>query len=104
MSDFKRISAEDAKLLMDQQAVTIADIRDETSFRQSRIDGAVHLNNSNIQAFIESTAMEKPLIVCCYHGHSSLSAAQFLATKGFAEVYSLDGGFEYWRSQFPFTS
>ena len=29
------------------------------------------------------------------------NAAAYLAHQGFAEVYSLDGGFELWRSQYP---
>ena len=34
-------------------------------------------------------------------GHNALTAAAYLAHQGFAEVYSLDGGFELWRSQYP---
>ena len=32
--------------------------------------------------------------------YPSQSAAAFLNEKGFDEVYSLDGGFEYWRGCF----
>jgi thiosulfate sulfurtransferase len=39
--------------------------------------------------------------VVCYRGNSSQSAAAYLASQGFSEVYSLDGGFELWRSLYP---
>ena len=40
---------------------------------------------------------EKPLIVVCYHGNSSQGAAEFFASQGCREVYSLDGGFVEWQ-------
>lgn len=100
MADFKRLSASDAKTLIDAGNVTLADIRDESSFAAARMAGAIHVSSSNLQEFIESADLAKPLIVYCYHGHSSLSAAQLLSQKGFDDVYSLDGGFEAWRHQF----
>jgi thiosulfate sulfurtransferase len=42
-----------------------------------------------------------PVVVCCYHGNSSQSAAQFLVEQGFTEVYSLNGGFEQWKVSYP---
>lgn len=104
MSDFKRLSALEAKSLIDELGATLADIRDEQSFRQSRIENAVHLDNTSLQDFIANADPDKPLVIYCYHGNSSLSAAQFLFEKGFEEVYSMDGGFESWRQQFPIVS
>jgi len=69
--------------------------------RAGRIAGAVLLDNQSVQDFIEDTDKSVPVLVYCYHGNSSQSAAAWLADKGFAEVYSLDGGFEYWKGQYP---
>ena len=44
-----------------------------------------------------NTRKDKSIIVCCYHGNSSQSAAEFLVKSGFNDVYSLDGGYEAWR-------
>lgn len=104
MSDFKRLSASEAKTLIDDKGANLVDIRDEQSFQQSRIENAVHLDNTSLQAFIETADPDKPLVVYCYHGNSSLSAAQFLYEKGFEDVYSMDGGFEVWRLQFSIVS
>ncbi len=103
MTEFKRLSITEAHTLIKKQSVTLADIRDEMSFQQSRIDNAIHLDGNSLQSFIENADPEQPLIIYCYHGNSSLSAAQLLLEKGFDEVYSMDGGFEAWRQQLPTT-
>ncbi|ASJ74516.1 Thiosulfate sulfurtransferase GlpE [Granulosicoccus antarcticus IMCC3135] len=87
-------------MLLDQP-VNIVDIRDADSFQLAHITEAVHLDNTGMQSFINDTNQDIPLIVCCYHGNMSQSAGAYLAEKGFAEVYSLDGGFAEWASRFP---
>lgn len=99
MADFKFINANDASTRLAQMA--IVDIRDPQSFAMGHIPGATRLDNSNVAAFIANTAMDKPVMVVCYHGNSSQGAAQFLSEQGFSEVYSLNGGFEFWLVQFP---
>ena len=98
---FKRISIIEAKQMLDSGDAQIVDIRDEHSFMAGHIPSATHLDNSNLQAFIESADPDKPLLVCCYHGNSSQSAAEFLNNKGFEQTFSIDGGFESWKLQFP---
>ena len=104
MSSFKHISPQQTKVLIDEGTVTLVDIRDSSSFQTSHIKGAEHLDNHSLTEFLkrsdEGDAKHTATVVCCYHGNSSQSAAQFLAEKGFSEVYSLDGGFEQWRQQY----
>ncbi|WP_312954760.1 thiosulfate sulfurtransferase GlpE [Stutzerimonas nitrititolerans] len=100
MSDFKRIGAEQAQKLRSEGGV-IVDIRDAHSFAEGHIPGSTHLDNHSLPDFIAAADLDQPLIVSCYHGHSSQSAAAYLAHQGFSDVYSLDGGFEGWRNQFP---
>jgi len=101
MSNFKTISAAEAKALLERGNTQLIDIRDAASFEQAHIAGAVRVGNDNIDDFIKTGDKSQPLIVCCYHGISSQHAAQFLAAQGFADVYSLSGGFEHWRGEFP---
>jgi len=81
--------------------LALVDIRDPQSFAQGHIPGSTRLDNDTVGAFIASAAREAPLVVVCYHGHSSQQAAAWLAGQGFAEVYSLDGGFTDWQYRFP---
>ena len=100
MSEFQRISPEQA-LALREQGATVVDIRDPQSFANGHISGAHHLGNHNLAAFIAEADPDAPLIVSCYHGNSSQSAAAYLAHQGFSQVYSLDGGFDLWHSQYP---
>ncbi|TPE54959.1 thiosulfate sulfurtransferase GlpE [Maribrevibacterium harenarium] len=100
MNTYTCINVNDALNLI-QEGATVADIRDGGSYASSHITNAVNLNNDNVQAFIETTAKDTPVVVCCYHGNSSKGAAEFLAEQGFSQVYSLNGGFSQWSAMYP---
>ncbi|MFF7709852.1 thiosulfate sulfurtransferase GlpE [Pseudomonas sp. NPDC007930] len=100
MSEFKRIPPAEAQALRDRGAVFV-DIRDPQTYASGHIAGAQHLDNQSVHGFITAADLDAPLVVVCYHGNSSQSAAAYLAGQGFSEVYSLDGGFELWRSTYP---
>ena len=99
MDQFKHITVADAQQLIAKQTVTLADIRDVQSYNTSHIDGAIHLSNENLPEFINENDLDTPLIVYCFHGHSSQPAAQYLLEQGFEEVYSLIGGYSAWPTK-----
>ena len=98
--NFKRISIDEAHQLLTEGA-QLADIRDEQSYQLGHIEGASHLRNDNLQAFIEAADPDQALIIYCYHGNSSQGAADWLSEQGFSDVVSLDGGYEVLRQRFP---
>lgn len=100
MDQYICINPDEAASLLTEGAI-VADIRDPQSFANGHIPGAYNLSNDNLQDFINEAEFEHPLIVCCYHGISSQSAAQFLAHQGFEKVSSLNGGFEGWSATYP---
>ncbi|SCW96056.1 thiosulfate sulfurtransferase GlpE [Pseudomonas sp. NFACC05-1] len=100
MSEFKRIPPEQAQALREQGAVVV-DVRDPATFAALHISGAKHLDNHSIADFIRAADLDAPTVVVCYHGNSSQSAAAYLVSQGFTDVYSLDGGFELWRATYP---
>lgn len=100
MTEFKRIPPEQAQALREQGAAVV-DVRDPQAFAASHIAGARHLDNHSLHDFIHAADLDKPLVVVCYHGNSSQSAAAYLVSQGFSDVYSLDGGFELWRATYP---
>lgn len=104
MADFKHISIVDTAQHLADKSATICDIRDEASFKSRHIDGSFHLNNFTMAEFMRENEFDRPVIVVCYHGHSSQGAAQYLAQQGFEEVYSMDGGFEGWAISQPFSA
>ena len=98
---FKTINANAACELLKEGKAKFVDIRDPQSFEQGRIKGALRLDNNNISQFVGEEDKDQPLVVCCYHGMSSQNAAQFLVDQGFKQVYSLEGGFEFWKGCQP---
>lgn len=96
-----RISPEQGRDALDDEKTLFVDVRDPASHEQARIPGAVPLTQATLDRFLATTDVEQPLVVYCYHGHSSQSACDFLTEKGFTRVVSLDGGFEYWRQAYP---
>lgn len=100
MSEFKRIPPETAKVLREGGAVVV-DIRDAQAYATGHIQGSRHLDNQSVADFIRHADLDAPTVVVCYHGNSSQSAAAYLIGQGFSDVYSLDGGFELWRSTYP---
>lgn len=97
MNDIQQIPIDEAKKKLDQKACIFVDIRDPASYRTAHIPGALHLQDSNVQEFIENTDKETPVIVYCYHGNSSLGATAYFVENGFKDVASMSGGFEAWR-------
>ena len=100
MTEFKRIPPEEAKALREQGAVVV-DVRDPATYATQHIAGSKHLDNHSIADFIRNADLDAPTVVVCYHGNSSQSAASYLVSQGFTDVYSMDGGFELWRATYP---
>lgn len=98
---FKHMQVSDLHDVLNNKTHVVVDIRDETSFANGRIMGAIHLSNENLANFLRDTDPDAPVVVCCYHGHASQQAAQFLISQDFTQVYSLDGGFTQWQLQYP---
>lgn len=100
MDHYSCISVAQAAELIEQGAA-VADIRDPQSYQNGHMPTAVNLSNDNLPQFITDADLDQPLIVCCYHGISSQSAAAYLVQQGFDTVYSMDGGFEQWHNTYP---
>jgi len=96
---FQRIDVEGAEILLTHSDPLVLDARDARSFATSRIVGAQPVSSANLGALVGATARTRPVLIYCYHGNASRDYAQTFSDFGFAEVYSLDGGYEAWRAR-----
>ena len=94
---FRRIDAAAAGRLLGRGDVRVFDSRDATRFEQAHIAGAHRLSPANLDATLLGTPKTAPVLLVCYHGNASQAYGQMFADFGFAEVYSLDGGFAAWQ-------
>ncbi|GAA0813006.1 thiosulfate sulfurtransferase GlpE [Colwellia asteriadis] len=98
---FQHMNVNELHEVLANKTHVVVDIRDATSFKNGRIESAIHLTNESLPEFLRTADFDMPVVVCCYHGISSQQAAQFLISQDFTEVYSLDGGFEQWQALYP---
>ena len=96
---FRRIGVVEATPLLERGDLLLLDVRDAGSFETAHIDNARPISSANLASVINATSKSRPILVYCYHGNASQEVAQTFSDFGFAEVYSLDGGFEAWRTR-----
>ncbi|MFD0965727.1 thiosulfate sulfurtransferase GlpE [Seminibacterium arietis] len=96
MTSFSEITARQAWKMQIEKNAILVDIRDSTQFNLSHPKNAFHLTNQSYNTFQQQCDYDRPVIVVCYHGVSSLNTAAFLIEQGYERVYSLIGGFDSW--------
>ncbi len=96
---FRRIDLAEAEALLHRDDVLLLDIRDAGAFATAHLEGAVRASHGNLSEIIAATPRHRPVLIYCYHGHASQEYAQTFSDFGFTQVYSLDGGYEAWRTR-----
>ncbi|HET7544783.1 MAG TPA: rhodanese-like domain-containing protein [Polyangiaceae bacterium] len=96
--EYRRLNAEEAlKLIFSaherEQPYTLFDARDAHSYGHGRVPGALPLDEHQVSAWVEKLPRAQPVFIYCNYGLSSQTFAKRFADAGFAEVYSVDGGF-----------
>ena len=90
---FKIITAREASDLINNDNVTLLDIRDEDSFLQGHIPNAINLSNNNIDEVINNSDRKHNILIYCYKGIGSQNVAQHFCDLGYKNIFSLEGGF-----------
>jgi thiosulfate/3-mercaptopyruvate sulfurtransferase len=93
---YRCIDAHEAADIIRRDGVLTFDVRDGASFEKGHVADAQHLTQANISPIIAGVPKSTAILIYCYHGHASREYAQTFSDFGFAEVYSLDGGYEAW--------
>ena len=65
LNTFENISVEKLKTFVEDDNVTILDIRDEQSFQKGHIPNAIHLSNKNIGEVIDSNDPDDNILIYC---------------------------------------
>ncbi len=79
----------------------VLDIREPDEVAQGVIPGSVLIVRGNLEAQVESRIPDKstPLVVMCAGGVRSAFATKSLEALGYADVVSMDGGFNKWKDE-----
>jgi len=86
--------------LSTESDINLIDVRTPGEFSQGHIQNAVNIdwNGNDFEAKTAKLDKSKPIYVYCLSGGRSGSAASFLRSNGFTEVYELVGGIMSWRN------
>jgi molybdopterin/thiamine biosynthesis adenylyltransferase/rhodanese-related sulfurtransferase len=79
----------------------VLDVREPDEYEQGALPGAVHIPRGHLEAQIEGRVVDKaqPVVVYCAGGVRSAFAADTLASLGYTDVVSMEGGFGKWKDE-----
>lgn len=92
------------KLIQDQQAPLILDVRSQQEYQQSHIKGAINISYDLLETKIEllKDYKNKPIVVYCRTGRRAQVAYQILQKEGFKQLVDLQGHMTLWQQrQYP---
>lgn len=96
--DYRQISQEEAKNMMDNQEVIILDVREQEEYDSGHIPGAVLLPVGTIDSDTASAVIpetDATVLVYCRSGNRSKTASSTLAGLGYTNIYEF-GGINTW--------
>jgi molybdopterin/thiamine biosynthesis adenylyltransferase/rhodanese-related sulfurtransferase len=96
----REVTPAEAELLAERGARLI-DVRENSEWEEGHIPGATHISKSYLEQQIEGLVPDRgsQVVLYCAGGVRSLFAAQTLRSMGYADVASMSGGFQAWKSE-----
>ncbi|NES98350.1 MAG: rhodanese-like domain-containing protein [Desertifilum sp. SIO1I2] len=92
------IDATTLKCWLDQNRVTLVDVREPGEFAGERIVGAIHKPLSSLVPAEIQAEPGKQLVLYCQSSNRSAQAAQKLFAAGFSDITHLQGGLNAWKA------
>ena len=94
-TSFRCISASEAiSLMRGEPPAIIFDVRDMASYQKAHVEGAAHLSEDRLLAWMKRLPKDAPVVIYCYHGNASKVFAQMFVDFRYSNVFSVDGGYE----------
>lgn len=91
-SSYHKISAEEAKEMMDTQEVIIVDVRTQAEYNEGHIENAILIPNETIsEAPAELADKDAVILVYCRSGSRSKQASDKLVALGYTNIYDFGG-------------
>jgi len=84
-------------LIEEKKPVFILDVRQQEEYDAGHIDNAVLIPLNVLPGRYSELPRDKTIVVYCRSGGRSARAVAFLRAQGFANAFSLSGGFTGWK-------
>ena len=90
---YQKISPQEALTMLQEQDVTLLDVRTQEEFAEAHIEGALLLPDYEIEQKASELLPDKDavILVYCRSGRRSQGAAQKLIEMGYSQVYDFGG-------------
>ncbi|MGC8967554.1 MAG: rhodanese-like domain-containing protein [Thermus sp.] len=70
----------------------VVDVRTPGEFAQGHVPGAINLPVEEVARWADQIPKDKPVYLYCHSGNRSRRAAEYLARKGYTNLYNVVGG------------
>ncbi len=97
-AEYKRLTPEEAKEMMETEDVIILDVRTADEFRQGHIEGAILIPDYDLDKLVAEKLPDKEatILIYCRSGNRSELSSHLLIGMGYQNVYDF-GGILDWR-------
>jgi rhodanese-related sulfurtransferase len=96
----KGLSPTEATIWINRRKAYVLDLRPEEAFKAGHLPSAKLANATGLTAAIEKLKLDRkhPVVLVCETGSQSRKLVAEVQKLGFAEVGSLDGGVQAWKT------
>ena len=96
--DVPLITVHELQALMQKEgSVQIFDVRQPEEYNAGHIQGATLIPLGDLPARYKEIPANRKVVVYCHSGKRSAKAVAFLRDHGYADVFSLSGGYVEWE-------
>jgi len=96
---FKRISAEEAKEMMDRGGVQVVDVRQPNEYETAHLTDVTLIPVDDIYGRVDEVSEDKDVIFLCAMGVRSALACEIAVAMGRSRCYNMEGGMEAWKAK-----
>lgn len=97
---FTQLKGQDLQKMLDsKESMVLVDIREAPDYASGHIPGAINIPFTEFNDKYTELKPDAKIVLVCYSGETSKSAAQFLLGKNYKDVSSLDGGMMNWSGE-----
>ncbi|UTT42165.1 rhodanese-like domain-containing protein [Exiguobacterium aurantiacum] len=98
-SEITKIDVETLQNRLENEEITLLDVREVDEYEGGHIEGAVNAPLSSLNETELPYPKDEPIYVICRSGNRSAQAAQLLKQRGYTEIYDVSGGMIAWEQK-----
>ena len=96
MTGIPQLDPAAAQALLKERGAVLLDVREPWEYQQVHVEGSRHIPMGQVPDRLGELDPASQYVVMCHHGGRSQRVADFLASKGYAQVANLAGGIDAW--------